>query len=203
MSRLLGFTAAILLLPLALAPAAPIPAGAKKPVLFHPVTEAKWVYRFYGAGDKVGSEVVEVVMSVTHKDGVSYARLGSVFDGKKQHSGLVIAVSGKGLSHAYATSAGFVTTTEILRAPCVAGETWVVERDKAQVDKEQRYTSQGPEEVEVPAGKFSTVRVDTEYVYRDGTSRKDRTWYAPGVGEVKWEGPEGRLKVLTSFEPGK
>ena len=52
------------LTPLALAPAARIPPAARKPVLFHPVTEARWVYRLYGVEDKVGREVV---MSVKEK----------------------------------------------------------------------------------------------------------------------------------------
>lgn len=197
-------TSTLLLIPFTLVPAAPIPPAARKPVLFHPTTEARWVYRSYGEDDKVGHDVVEVVMSVHHKNGVSYVSLGYVFEGQKRDSGQVIVVSGKGLSYAYASATGgFVVTTQILRVPSIPGEEWVIERDKAQVDKEQRYTSRGPEEIEVPAGKFSTVRVDTEYVYRDGTSRKDKTWYAPGVGVVKWEGPEGRTKVLKSFEPGR
>jgi hypothetical protein len=203
MSRLLTACASVLLFaPLALLPAAPVPP--RKPILFHPTTEARWVYRSYGVEDRVGHDVVEVVMSVRHTDGVAYVGLGFVFEGQKRDGGAVIAVSAKGLAQGCATQGGgFAPTAELLRVPSVPGETWVIERDKAQVDKEQRYTSRGPEEVEVPAGKFQALRVDTEYVYRDGTSRKDRTWYAPGVGVVKWEGDEGRSKVLKSFEPGR
>ena len=45
--------------------------------------------------------------------------------------------------------------------------------------------------------------IEVTWGYGNGTSRKDRTWYAPGVGVVKWQGSEGRSKVLRSFESGR
>lgn len=198
------FTSAFLFALPAVVPAAPVPQ--RKPLLYFPTTEAKWVYRFYGVNDAVGRDVVEVVMCVKVLEGGTHVALGSVFDGKPaQASGEAFIVTPKGLRRGYVTQDGSVASAvEVLRVPCIADETWVLKRDQFQADKEQRYTSRGPEDVEVPAGKFHAIRVDVEYVWRNGNpSRKDRVWYAPGVGVVKWEDDEGRSKVLKSFEAGK
>ena len=45
-------------------------------------------------------------------------------------------------------------------------------------------TLHGPEEVEVPAGKFHAVRIESEYVNRH-TTRRSTAWYAEGVGLIK------------------
>src|SRR5690348_4862763 len=66
MSRLLAMMAVFLLV--ALAPAAPVPKGAGKPVLYFPVkVGAKWVYRTgYPTGDE---EETREVTRVVEKDG--------------------------------------------------------------------------------------------------------------------------------------
>ena len=42
----------------------------------------------------------------------------------------------------------------------------------------------GPEKVEVPAGKFEAIRVKLDIVFA-GDRRRITTWYAPGIGKVK------------------
>lgn len=64
----------------------------------------------------------------------------------------------------------------------------------------------GVKEVEVPAGKFSAVRVEEDVVFTNRGRPDDhfrRTfWYAPGVGVVK-EDISGRTAVLEAFSPGR
>ena len=61
----------------------------------------------------------------------------------------------------------------------------------------------GVEDIEVPAGKFSAVRVEDEYSFRGGEEKSRETyWFAPNVGVVKAD--YGHTKViLKSFVPGK
>jgi hypothetical protein len=61
------------------------------------------------------------------------------------------------------------------------------------------------EEVTVPAGTYSAIRVDVEIKYETETMWMT-FWYAPGVGSVKFEGASGDFKqttVLKSFTPAK
>jgi len=62
------------------------------------------------------------------------------------------------------------------------------------------------EDVEVPAGKFHAVRVESEEPVGKELTQKTTTWYAPGVGWVKMVlqfGDAKEVKVLKSFAPGK
>src|SRR6185436_14508395 len=61
----------------------------------------------------------------------------------------------------------------VLKAKLKAGDSW-------DVPDGGKRTVHGPEEVDVPAGKFKALRVVWE---RDGATLT--SWYAPGVGEVK------------------
>jgi hypothetical protein len=61
----------------------------------------------------------------------------------------------------------------------------------------------GEEVVEVPAGKFTAVRVDSVYS-ADGEESTMSRWFAPNVGLVKMvHGGGSRTTVLKSFTPGK
>jgi hypothetical protein len=64
-------------------------------------------------------------------------------------------------------------------------------------------TIHGFEEVEVPAGKYRAVRVDTAAGMFNGNPVEAKAWYAPGIGLVKSEGSFGHKLVLKSFTPGK
>ncbi len=66
---------------------------------------------------------------------------------------------------------------------------------------QQEYTATGWETIEVPAGKFRTIRVERDSRL-DGVSRPSTHWYAAGLGCVKWRADTSE-SVLTSFTPGK
>jgi hypothetical protein len=60
----------------------------------------------------------------------------------------------------------------------------------------------GPEEVVVPAGKYTAVRVD-EAIALGNKKLTCTTWYAEGVGVVKKVHPDKSVQVLRLFTPGK
>ena len=96
-----------------------------------------------------------------------------------------------------------------LRLPSKKGETWESTDDRE--GYRIKYTSAGEEEVEVPAGTFRCVRVDSECVY-DGWTWIRSQWRAPRYGLVKEKEVAKdneharadfiRTTVLKSFTPG-
>ncbi|MBN9517837.1 hypothetical protein J0H58_04835 [bacterium] len=185
------------------APAAPVPDEAKAPVLFFPTTPVTWVYECWGVRWTTPSEVTEVIVSVKGVNGEKVVALGSVYGGKAQPSNSMVTVSERGLVEGFGGfNQRFETVATALRWPIAPGETWVGKLPPVG-HKERRLVTRGWEKVRVPAGQFDAVRVDSTYVLQNGTKdRVDRTWYSPGVGVVKWEEDEGRMKVLKRFVMG-
>jgi hypothetical protein len=208
--RLVVFrTAAFVSLSLAVTTfAAPVPKHLmKEPVLYHPVEPgAKWVYRYYGhPEDEVGSDHTEVVIAVTEpkgiEKGVKVVERGYIHEGKVRESGSYTAVSAKGLTEGYvAASGGFVGHTPVLRIGDEPGTRWNTAYDD---NNKQKHIFHGEEMVEVPAGKFRALRVETTFYFKGVTGQTWNRWYAPGVGLVKVEGTSGVRKVLKEFTPGK
>jgi hypothetical protein len=150
----------------ATAPAAPIPDVLKEPVLFFPVARVTWTYQYHEPGDRVGVELAQFVRSVTEAGGVTHVAPGQ-----------------------------FQPHRTLLRWPAVPGDRWVVPAPTPD-SPEERYEARGSEPVEVPAGRFDAVRVDTTNVWQDGGTKVDRNWYARNVGLVRWEDSLGRSMVL-------
>lgn len=93
----------------------------------------------------------------------------------------------------------------LVRLPFKKGETWETTHSGAQGETIQtKYTSVGEEEVEVPAGKFRSLRIEMEAVH-NGETESRTNWYAPGPGLVqakqKYKDQETTY-VLKSFTPG-
>jgi hypothetical protein len=187
------------------ASAAPVPKHLmKEPVLYHPVEPgAKWVYQFHGADDPIGREVVEVVVAVHHpkgEPGVKVAELGSVFEGKTRGSGCYVGVSRTGLVEGYMSASGnFVGHTPSLRIGDAPGTRWETAYDE---NNKQKHIFRGEEDVEVPAGKFRALRVETAYYYKGAAGQVWNRWYAPGIGMVKLVDAQGGTKVLKEFTAG-
>jgi hypothetical protein len=92
-----------------------------------------------------------------------------------------------------------------LKLPLRAGDTWESLFD-GRPDITVKYTTGKEEDVEVPAGKFRAIRIDSVMTVKD--SKFETTdWYAPGVGLVKSTSRasdgETDVKVLKSFTAGK
>jgi len=67
------------------------------------------------------------------------------------------------------------------RLPLKAGSTYEYRSDSGPA----RVRVEGPEEIEVPAGKFKCLVCVEERREADGARREQKTWVAPGVGFVK------------------
>ncbi len=194
------------------APAAPVPKHLMKgPTLYYPTeVGAKWVYTVCDADDATGREVVEVVMSVLEprgEPGVKYVEVGTLVEGKSHSVGYHVAVSAGGLAEGkFEGPEKFVRRTTTLRVPDTLDSRWEV-KIEGRGDCKAIHTFRGAEEVEVPAGKFTALRVDTEYQYAHAAWQMWHRWYAPGVGLVKAERVKGQrppasiTKVLKEFAP--
>jgi hypothetical protein len=93
----------------------------------------------------------------------------------------------------------------LLKLPANAGDTWTVGPRENRRGPVAGHTCKviGEEVVEVPAGKFTAIRVDSVYP-ADGADSTVSRWFAPNVGLVKMDNGGGsRTAVLKSFTPGK
>ena len=93
----------------------------------------------------------------------------------------------------------------LLKLPAKAGNSWVYDPGHPGHCKTEYTIAAEAERVEVPAGRFTAVRVRTNQTL-GGKSVKSACWYAPRVGLVKVareDGAEVFEYVLKSFTPGK
>ena len=87
--------------------------------------------------------------------------------------------------------------------PAKAGEIWNFETScTAVVARKGTMRVAAVENVEVPAGKFTAVRVEENVTAISGDRYRQTFWYAPGVGVVPLDF-EGFKLVLTPFTPVK
>jgi hypothetical protein len=97
----------------------------------------------------------------------------------------------------------FETPECILKLPVRAGAVWEGPSG-GQPESTIQYTAGPEEEIEVPAGKFRAVRIDSVFK-GNGLTLKLSDWYDSKVGLVKsnsqWDDGEDETKVLTSFTP--
>src|SRR5262249_5097767 len=96
----------------------------------------------------------------------------------------------------------------ILKTPCKVGDKWTSlirlplsqSEDELTVVCHYRVVSIG--QLEVPAGKFETVCIESKVVDGDTVVMQQTVWYATDIGPVKIvEGD--RTRILKSFAPGK
>lgn len=93
----------------------------------------------------------------------------------------------------------------LVRLPAKEGDGWAEEPRSEDDDPITQYTTGKVEVVEVPAGRFTAVRVDAVHRANGGTVRVTY-WWAAGIGMVKKvaKGPGiDEVRVLKSFTPGK
>lgn len=181
MPRLLA-ALAVLALFLAAATAAPVPRGLVTPEYFPTKLGASWVIQVAAqepAKPKRVSEHTEVVTAVEEKDGTKLVTVARD-DGRPVAR---YAVSPGGVARVRQDGFTFTPPLRLLRLPSRPGDEW--EWDSAVTSPlpparlEGRCRAFGPEWVEVPAGRFRAVRVETEC--SDGTADRSQVcWYAPG-----------------------
>jgi hypothetical protein len=202
----------VLLVPAALlsgGPAAPPPPVPTPPLYFPTSVGTARVYR---QGNR---EFADKVCAVENKDGVYVVTMGRRTTNRWLPGrgnvfyvpGAVMVVSVAGvfqlscgfkLAHA---KAGFDPPLCLLKLPHRPEDCWHWEFPEG---RGPTHTPRGAEVVEVPAGRFRAVRVDSEPA-GGGEGFRETHWYAPGVGLVKAVSDDGSgpvTCVLTSFTPG-
>jgi hypothetical protein len=194
---------------LAVLTAASITAAAPKlkgkvDALYYPTREGdKLVYEMR-SGDSV-NELTEVVTKVERKDDALLVTVERNAGGKKALASQ-FTVSEKGVTRVVTSGRELPVPIPMLKLPGKPGDTWTYEPDAAGgPPRKTTYTLGKEEDVEVPAGKFKALRVESEQVLGDNVY-KSTLWYAPGVGLLKSVNNIGgteRTQVLKSFTPGK
>jgi hypothetical protein len=207
--------------------AAPPPKGANTSETegYYPTKAGtKWVYsRKSGPkGQQKEIELTYVITEAAEKDGtkiITQAREVSVrlADGTPLPSESVpedrFAVSGSGV---FRTETKFGDPRKrvldkleppqpLIKLPIKPGETWEYTTKRAELEIGVKCKTVGLENVEVPAGKYKTLRIE-EVLSSTSNGRQFTStqsfWYAPGIGRVKSEEQTG-VKELKSFTPGK
>ena len=193
----------------ALSLAAPVP-KAKEAELYFPTQEGTKRVMQMKEGINT-TETTETVTKVEQKDGVYRVSLGREVGGRPAGTAQIFEVSAKGVFRL--TSGGVETKTPymVLKLGVKEGESWTSELDipgRGGLDGttgKTKHTLGQEEEIEVPAGKYKALRVESESD-NNGTTSKSTIWIAPGVGIVKIESERGGSKMvqeMKSFTLGK
>ena len=175
---------------LAVAAAAPVPKEKEKAPNYYPTAlGSRWVY-------KVGETEIatEVTASETKKD-ARLATVTTLVNGKAVSTER-LSVSDKGVFRTQINKADVDPPICILKAPLKPGDKWDVDSAIQGQATKVAFTARDPEEIEVPAGKYKTVRVDGDGMIA-GTQTQVTYWFAPDVA-----GSDAILE-LKSFTPGK
>jgi hypothetical protein len=183
--------------------AAPKPKGDDKPVPYLPTTvgdtrvlESTW--------NGKSTETTEWVTAIETKGGMT------VVSFTRKEGGPTMYQYGASADGMFRVSSGelvYDPPYRLLKLPPKEGETWEVESPATPGNPSQKfkYTTGKEEEVEVPAGKFKSVRVEMENVI-NGVVLRTTYWHAPGAGMVKIVSHDDkrgdRVQVLKSVTPG-
>jgi hypothetical protein len=169
--------------------AAPAPKG--KDAVYFPTKEGDTRLYEVRVGDKVESGYTDTITTVEKKDGAVHVTITREYSGSQVYV-TTIAVSSEGLFRVAANGDVLAKPILLLKTPPKVGTKW-------ELDGGAQYTVTKEEEVEVPAGKFQAVRVES--VAGDS---KTTLWFAPNVGLIKMatEGSD-RVQVLKEFKAGK
>lgn len=179
-----------------LASAAPAPKDAESDYFYPTQKGATWVYQ------RENDETVRTVTDVDNTgDGAKLVSCGFK-DTEGKTVIVVILVSKEGLYEQSCRQPPDSRGTCLLKLPHRDGATWDMEDfPSTNLKVTHRMTAFGPEEVEVPAGKYEAIRVVGEYKLND-TVFKGTHWYVRGIGIVKSEVAGEVVLTLKSFTRG-
>jgi hypothetical protein len=180
--------------------AAPVPRESQKgPRLYFPTTVgAEWVYE-----TPEGQEYTDYLSKAEQSDGATVVTVERCAEGRPQSSETIrVGLDGLFL---LANARGKKDPPEcMLKLPFKADERW--EGYSLLSDPGYVNVAVTEEKVEVPAGTFTAIRVETEETRNGKTQQVWTHWYAPVVGLIKFQGPVSRDRgptVLKSFKLGK
>jgi hypothetical protein len=186
--------------------AAPGPKG-KDEDLYHPTKVGDKRVSEVRTGDTV-TELTEVVTQVKKRDGALLVSVRPEWTGPMTFSPATWSVSDQGVCWVASDGHELSTPAPLLKVRAAPGEAWTWDPGDSGGGRfpKLKFTSGKEEEVEVPAGKFKGLRVDSEFG-AGASVVKQTTWYARGVGSVKMSatglGDGDLVQVLKSFTPGK
>jgi hypothetical protein len=203
MPRLTLAVLLVLISAIPLAPAAPAPlrrVPRMEPLYFPTRVGAEWVYEDHG------HNLGYAVTKVEEKDGTTLVSVGIYqSNGRTTQHSHTVEVSKAGLRETLNANRKVEPPTPLLKLPCAKGDKWEV---PFSLNGEKRgycsMTVGGVEEVKVPAGTFRAVRVETVCTNAEkNVICTSTSWYAPGVGLVRYAYDNGSTRDLISFTPGE
>jgi hypothetical protein len=172
-----------------------------EPDLFIPaIVGTRWVYNVDDA------EVTEAVTSVTRHNDHAVLAVDTIINGQKWMSEK-LTVSQFDISRTELNGQPCDPPIFVLRSGLNPGQTWRVVHPGNAVGFTIDSEFIGWEVVDVPAGRYRAVRIDSSYSDRHN-NRNLVSWYAPGVGLIKEEVWTSQSlgtsrKSLKSFTTGK
>ena len=179
-----------------IAPAAPVPPEARKPMLYYPTRVGdELVY------DRGGVEVTHVVTSVAEKDGVKVVSIGERSGGSVSPFEKM-EVSAKGLTR-LEISGQQITPLVMLRVPHPKGDKWEFTTSGAWgsgVEVKGTKVVTGPESLKLGDRTYESIAVESEYTLNGG-KLKATFWYSPNVGLVKQTSSQNQSLTLKAFTP--
>lgn len=180
--------------------AAPVPKG--KAPLYHVTKVGDKLTYEVKSGDSV-SEHTDTVTAAEEKDGAVVVTISRGAPGRAKPAEKIM-VSDKGLMVVSDDFREYDPPVARLKLPAIAGDEWDSTPANAKLGDVTGRKNKvvGEEEVEVPAGKFKAIRVDTT-VSLSGERFVVSQWYAPGVGVVKMVKGKHSVKVLKAYTPAK
>lgn len=185
-------------------PAPPTKVPPKEARYFPTTVGTRWVYDVRSGIEKV--QVERVITKVEEKDGAHIVTVVQEYKGETEPVGKFI-VSAKGLQQVEYGGKTIADPPDLLlKLPAKPGDIWEPPAGKKVEPREPKltYTLTAIEEVEVPAGKFRAVRVDSVLEETGHQPYRQTTWYAQDIGMIKWiRGGDEFTQVLRSFTPGK
>jgi hypothetical protein len=186
-------------------PAGSAPRLKEAPVpVYYPATVGdRWVMETKSAADamEVSATITEMVTAVEKKDGAVIVTVCREVDGKLQETKSQMKITDQGLFRISTYGTVYAEPYLVLKTPLKIGEAWTAEVSKGSTFK---YKVTKEEEIEVPAGKFKTLRLEVD-LGSAGNARAS-IWYAPRVGVVKQEYKSdivNYVKTLKEFKAGK
>jgi hypothetical protein len=184
----------------AAAPASKAPAG---PDYYPTRVGTKWVF------DQNGREVTWEVTAAETKGEETLVTISESVAGGEPETIAKASVTAKGVYNVQVGPFKIDPACE-LRFPVKAGDSWAVDipsQGGGLRGTTGTVTVGEVEEVEVAAGKFRAVRVETVMTAVDGKPlaepRRATRWYAAGVGLVKTTAGKDVVRTLKAFTPGK
>ncbi len=174
-----------------------------KQTLYLPTTVGdKRVYEV-GSRGRTG-EVSEWVSAVKRKGAMT------VVSFSREEGGPTLYCYGASADGVFRVSSGdmaYDPPYRLAKFPVKPGETWeeFAPALKGTANPKMKYTTEKEEEIEVPAGKFRAIRVESESTI-NGSVIRTTQWHAAGVGIVKIltkDNRSERIQVLKSFTPAK